>query len=73
MVEVIRREAFEAVIPPSDRADMIKSYYKLLTDSDETVSLKAAQEWSRWETCVVKLFPDAELRAKSDVNLKWAR
>ncbi len=52
---------------------MIEAYYKLLTHADDSISLKAAQEWSRWESSVVKLYPDAKERAKADVDIKWAR
>ena len=73
VIRAQRREAFEAVISPSDRGDMIKSYYELLTDADETISLGAAQAWSRWESSIAKLLPNAQMRANSDVNPRWAR
>jgi len=71
--ETRRREAFESLIPPSDRSDMIGSYYKLITSEDDAVSLKAAEEWTRWESSVSHLYPEPEQRAKVDVALKWAR
>ena len=66
MTYVLSRETYESMIPPSDRSDMIASYYKLLTDPDDCISLKAATIWSRWEGCVVKLIPDDIERAKAD-------
>lgn len=36
-------------IPPSERTDMVKAYYKRLTDSKEEVQLAAARAWSKWE------------------------
>ncbi|ORY23554.1 prolyl aminopeptidase serine peptidase [Naematelia encephala] len=66
-------EAYAALIPPEKRSDMISAYYELLTDPDDKVSLPAAQEWSRYESSVIKLRQDAEEIARSDNDLKWAR
>ena len=51
----------------------IQAYHKLLTHSDESISLDAAQRWSRWESQVSRLRPDALAIAKSDHDLRWAR
>jgi proline iminopeptidase len=52
---------------------MISAYYRLLTHPDDNISLKAAQEWSRWEYSTATLRQDPEDVAKADNDLKWAR
>ncbi|HKZ96045.1 MAG TPA: prolyl aminopeptidase [Hyphomicrobiaceae bacterium] len=53
-------EAFERVIPPPERSDMIRAYYKRLTDSDPRVQLEAAKAWSVWEGTTLSLLLDPE-------------
>ena len=38
--------AYESVIPPAERGDMIGAYHKRLTDPDPQVRLSAAKAWS---------------------------
>lgn len=38
-----------AVIPESERGDMMAAYHKRLTSEDESVRLAAAQAWAIWE------------------------
>lgn len=52
---------------------MITAYHALLTSDDDSISLKAAQEWSRWENSVNRLYPDPNARARPDSDLRWAR
>ena len=40
--------------------DLVGSYYKRLTSTDETTRLKAAQAWSIWEGSTSRLIPDPE-------------
>ncbi|MCE1254026.1 MAG: prolyl aminopeptidase, partial [Anaerolineae bacterium] len=40
--------------------DMVASYYKRLTSSDEKVRLEAARAWSVWEASTSHLYLDAE-------------
>ncbi|MCK5336825.1 MAG: prolyl aminopeptidase [Gammaproteobacteria bacterium] len=40
---------FIAPIPESERGDMIKAYYQVLTGSDEVAKMRAAEAWSVWE------------------------
>jgi proline iminopeptidase len=51
---------FVSVIPPKERRDMIKAYYKRLTSKDRTVLQRAAKAWSVWEgaTSFLHLNPD---------------
>jgi len=66
-------DKYLAVIPESKRGDIISAYYTLLTHPDDEISLKAAQEWSRWEYSTSKLRQNPEDVAKADVDIKWAR
>ena len=43
------REEYLAPIPENDRGDLIKAYQKLLHSPEETVRLKAARAWAKWE------------------------
>jgi len=43
------REEYLAPIPENDRSDLIKAYHKLLHSPEETVCLKAAKAWAKWE------------------------
>ncbi len=57
-------EGYLAPIPPSERGDMMKAYYKRLTSPDRRVRLKAARAWSIWEGTTSKLFVDPKLVKK---------
>jgi proline iminopeptidase len=52
--------AYECVIPPDERGDLITAYHKRLTDPDPNVVLAAAKAWSVWEGSTLSLVPDAE-------------
>lgn len=52
-------------IPPSERRNMIKAYYKRLTSEDPAVRLEAAKLWSVWEGATSKLFIDHELMSRN--------
>lgn len=51
-------EKFESQIPPEERGDMIRAYYKKLTSSDEKVRLDAAKAWTAWESVNLRLLFD---------------
>jgi proline iminopeptidase len=51
-------EEFLRPVPESERHDMVKSYYRLLTSPDERVRLEAAKAWSIWEGSTCRLVPD---------------
>jgi proline iminopeptidase len=53
-------EAYQAVIPPDERADMVAAYHRRLTDPDPAVQLAAAKAWSVWEGTTLSLRPDPE-------------
>lgn len=53
-------EDYVAQIPPEQRQDMVASYYKLLTHSDEKIRLRVAKAWSGWEGSTLSLIPNLE-------------
>lgn len=68
--------AYEAVIPPAERSDMIAAYYRRLTSSERAVQLEAARAWSVWEASTSHLLVDqAQIAAFSadDFALAFAR
>jgi proline iminopeptidase len=46
-------------IPYTERANMVKAYYKRLTGEDEVARMAAAKAWSRWEGRLSTLKPNA--------------
>ena len=54
-------ETYLEPIPPRERTNMMKAYYKRLTSRDRNVRLRAARAWSVWEGTTSKLFTDPEL------------
>ena len=57
-------ENYCAVIPPAERGDMMKAFYKRLTSDDTETRLTAARAWSGWEGATVKLIPEPSLVSK---------
>lgn len=54
-------EKYIEPVPESERGDMIKAYYKLLTSKDTSVRKRAASCWAAWEGAVLKLLFDPNL------------
>ncbi len=54
-------EDYLAPIPPRERGDLMKAYYKRLTSKNSKVRASAARAWSVWEGSTSKLFTDPEL------------
>lgn len=54
-------EPFWNHIPPEERGDMVKAYYKRLTSNESRTRLEAAKIWSKWEgsTCHLMVDPSA--------------
>ena len=50
--------AFEGVIPPEERGDMIGAYYRRLTHPNPAVHFPAAEAWSVWEGTTLSLVTD---------------
>jgi len=54
-------EEFVRLVPEDERRDMIRAYYRLLTDENASVRKEAAHAWSIWESSALKLIPDQKL------------
>lgn len=52
--------AYQSVIPPEERGDMIAAYHRRLVHPDPQVRLAAAKAWSVWEGSTLSLLQDAE-------------
>lgn len=52
---------FEAVIPPSERHDMLAAYHRLLTGDNEIKRMAAAKAWSVWEGRTATLLPNPRI------------
>jgi proline iminopeptidase len=53
-------EAYQRIIPETERGDMVAAYYRRLTSADRGVQLTAAKAWSIWEGTTLALRPDAD-------------
>ncbi len=49
--------AFEQFLPEDERAELLTSYYRRLTDADPAVHLPAAHAWDRYEGACSTLLP----------------
>src|SRR5688572_3573188 len=54
-------ESYLEPIPPRERGDLMKAYYKRLTSKDKAVRQRAARAWSIWEGSTSKLYSDLSL------------
>ncbi len=61
-------ENYLAPIPLEHRGDMVKAYYKRLTNDDSTIRLEAAKAWSLWEGSTSKLFQDLNLMNRASAG-----
>ena len=52
-------EAYQSVIPPDERHDMVAAYHRRLTGDDPQVQLACAKAWSVWEGSTLALKQDA--------------
>jgi proline iminopeptidase len=57
---------FAGFLPPSERGDLLASYYRRLIDPDPARHMPAAHAWSRYESSCSTLLPDPELVAHFD-------
>lgn len=53
-------QTFSNYIPQSERSDLLKAYYRRLTDPDPAVHMSAARAWSRYEGSCSTLLPSPE-------------
>jgi proline iminopeptidase len=57
-------ETYLAPIPPMERGNLMRAYYKRLTSRDRAVRIRAARAWAIWEGTTSKLLTDAALIKK---------
>jgi proline iminopeptidase len=50
-------DEFVALVPESERGDLVEAYRRRLTSDDPQEQLRAAQAWSAWEGSTVTLLP----------------
>lgn len=53
-------EAYQRLIPPHERSDMIAAYHRRLTGPDRRLQVEAARAWSIWEGSTLSLVPDPD-------------
>ena len=58
--------AFAGFLPESERADLLRNYYRRLTHPDPALHMPAAHAWSRYESSCSTLLPDPDLVAHFD-------
>jgi proline iminopeptidase len=54
-------ENYVEPIPESERGDMLRAFYRRLTDGDPSAQLRAAKAWSVWEGSTSCLLPNPDL------------
>lgn len=54
-------EPYRDFIPAEERGDMMRAYYKRMTEANHETMLEAARRWSVWEGSTSKLYPDKNL------------
>jgi proline iminopeptidase len=75
--------AFVAILPESERGDLLAAYYRRLVDPDPAVHLPAARSWCRYETACATLLPggatgtalddDGTIRAKALIEAHYLK
>ena len=53
-------DAYQRLIPPEERGDMIAAYFRRLMSEDRAVQIEAAKAWSIWEGTTLSLLQDPE-------------
>ena len=59
-------EKFVALIPESERNDLLAAYHQRLTGDDEELQIAAARAWSLYEGETITLLPDPKLAEQHD-------
>ena len=65
-------EGYVAPIPPEERHDMIRAYYRRLTSTDRNVLNEAARAWSVWEGATSHLRRNPDYVAKLTADARYA-
>lgn len=50
-------ERFTSLLNENDKNDILKCYYRLLTDKNESITLEAATYWAQYESACATLYP----------------
>lgn len=53
-------ERFAGHLPPDERGDLLRNYYRRLTDADPAIHMPAAKAWSTYEGSCSTLLPSPE-------------
>ncbi len=53
-------EAFESVVPASERGNLLSAYARLMEHPDHEVRAQTANAWCTWEDAIVSLEPNAK-------------
>jgi len=59
-----RWESYLAAIPPRERKDLMRAFYRRLTGPDRKAAVAAARAWAVWEGSTSFLYPDEETAAR---------
>jgi len=59
---------FAEFLPPAERGDLLRNYYRRLTDPDPAVHLPAAHSWDRYEGACSTLLPQPDAATKFDAD-----
>ena len=66
-------EEFSGVLKPSERSDLIKTYYDRLNNQNELIRMKAAKSWSLWHRRCATMNPIPSVSAYSSGTMRLAR
>lgn len=55
---------YVSVIPPEERGDLIRAFYRRLTGTEPIAQIQAARAWSLWEGRVATLQPNQQILAR---------
>eukprot|EP01147_Barroeca_monosierra_P007970 gene7970-10044_t len=64
-------EEYLAPIPPDERQDLMRAYYRRLIGPDTGEKLRCAKAWSTWECATAKLYVDAK-NVQRGSDPQWA-
>ena len=66
-------DEFAGVLPPSERKDLLQTYYKRLNDDNELIQMKAAKAWSLWHRRCATVNPLPSASAYNAGTMRLAR
>lgn len=66
-------QRFVSFIPPEERVNLVRAYYKRLNSPQREVQMEAANHWYDWEEDIIRLLPREVKRMEDDKLLAYAR